>query len=215
MTRRLSLPDTPALKGAEVRRSAPSAERNAAPILTELQRLLPPNAHVLELASGTGQHAAHFAKALPELNWQPTDAVAETFPSIQAWNEDVANVRPPLLINAGQPGWATQHEGYDAAFVVNLLHLISGNEAQNVVHGMAQAVKPGGLVIIYGPFRRNEALTSEGDRQFDASLKAQDPAIGYKDIKQLQRWSLDIGLELEDCIEMPANNLLFVFRTPT
>ncbi len=215
MTRRLDLPDTAALSAADgPRRSAPSAERNAAPILVELSRLAPPMGRVLEIASGTGQHAATFAAALPGLDWQPSDVDPENLATIRAWTADVPNVRPPVLLDAATPGWADAHRGHDLALVVNLLHLIPAPAAQNVVAGMARALAPGGLALIYGPFRRDGALTSEGDERFDASLRAQDPAIGYKDLADVEGWAGAVGLRAEDRIEMPANNLLLAFRRP-
>jgi hypothetical protein len=111
-------------------------------------------------------------------------------------------------------GWAADHGGYDLTLVVNLLHLISADEARNVVAGMAEALAPGGLALIYGPFRRDGRLTSDGDAAFDASLRAQDPAIGYKDAGDVERWATKAGLTLDERVEMPANNLLLVFRRP-
>lgn len=215
MKRPLSLPDTRALAGAGgARLSAPSAERNAGPILAQLARLVPASGKVLEIASGTGQHAAAFAAALPGLNWQPSEASPRMIESIRAWRAEagLANLRAPVLLDATAPGWGRQHPGHDLALVVNLLHLIADPEARAVLDGRAGALKPGGLALVYGPFRRGGALTSEGDRAFDASLRAQDPAIGYKDTAEVAAWAGAAGLVLEETVEMPANNLLLVFR---
>ncbi len=211
--RQLNLPDSAILAtGADARRFAPSAERNAASVLAELQRVAPERGRVLELASGTGQHAACFAAALSGLIWQPTDVSPDALTSIKAWasSADLPNLRAPLLLNAAQPGWAADHQGYDLTLTVNLLHLISTIEAQTVVAGMAGSLTPGGTALIYGPFKREGQLTSAGDRQFDASLRAQDPAIGYKDVAEVIEWGRVAGLTLLQRIDMPANNLMLV-----
>ncbi len=213
--RKLTLPDSAALApGGDARRIAPSAQRNAAPILEQLTRLAPDQGRVLELASGTGQHAAAFAAALPGLIWQPSDANPDALASITAWVDAtrLPNLRPPVLLDAGRLDWAASQTGYDLVMTVNLLHLISADEARHVVRGMAEAVRPGGQALIYGPFRRDGQLTSDGDRSFDASLRAQDPAIGYKDVSEIEDWASTAGLHAEDHIEMPANNLLLVYR---
>jgi SAM-dependent methyltransferase len=213
--RPLSLPDTRALAGADgARLSAPSAERNAAPILAELARLAPAAGRVLEIASGTGQHAAAFAAALPGLDWQPSEASPRMIDSIRAWRAGAGlpNLRAPILLDATAPDWGRAHPGHDLVLAVNLLHLISGAETQAVLAGMAEALVPGGRALVYGPFRRDGALTSDGDRAFDASLRAQDPAIGYKDTAEVAAWATEAGLALARTVEMPANNLLLVFR---
>ena len=215
--RRLSLPDSKALaSGRDGRRTAPSAERNALPILAELRRRAAAKGRVLELAAGTGQHAASFAAALPGLDWQPSDASPEMLASIAAWAAaaHLPNLRPPLLLDAAAPGWGLLHGGYDLVLTVNLLHLISQAAAARVLQGIGQALVPGGLALIYGPFARDGRLTSDGDRAFDASLKAQDPAIGYKDVAAVASWARASGLEPESAQEMPANNLLLAYRRP-
>jgi len=218
MVRRLTLPDSAAVAdGTDARRSAPSAERNAAPILSVLRRLAPARGRVLELASGTGQHAAHFAASLPGLVWQPSDANPEALASIRAWVAAAAlpNLLPPVLIDAGRPGWADGHGGQDMVFVSNLLHLISAAEAESVVTGMVGALATGGRALIYGPFRRDGRLTSPGDAAFDAHLKAQDPAIGYKDVADIAGWAERAGTRLAETVQMPANNLILVLsRSP-
>ena len=213
MIRRLDLPDTASLQESTGKRlTAPSAERNAGPLLDQLQRLLPPDASVLELASGTGQHAAYFARAMPGLIWHPSDLNTDNFASIESWAEGIPNIRAPLRIDAGKAQWSKPLGDFDAVFVVNLLHLISAQEAQNVIAGMADVIRPGGSALVYGPFRREGALTGDGDIRFDASLRAQDPEIGYKDTVFVRDCAESCGLSLEELIEMPANNLLLAFR---
>lgn len=213
MVRRLTLPDSAAIgTGADDRRSAPSAERNEAPILAVLRRIAPARGRALELASGTGQHAAAFARALPGLDWQPTDGNPDALRSIRAWGTaaGAANLRPPVVLDATRPGWHRDHGGQDLVLVVNLLHLVSAPEAEVVVTGMLAALAPGGRAVIYGPFRRDGELTSAGDAAFDARLRAQDPAIGYQCVTDIARWAAAAGARIADRVEMPANNLLLV-----
>ena len=215
--RPLSLPFSAELAVAgDARRLAPSAERNAGPILQEIRRVAPKTGRLLEIASGTGQHSAAFAAALPGLIWQPSDGNPEALTSIAAWGQAaaLANLMPPILLDAARAGWSAKHCGYDLVFVSNLLHLVSWFEAECVVAEMACALAPGGLALIYGPFRRDGRLTSPGDEDFDANLRRQDPEIGYKDHAEVARWADAAGLTDEPLTEMPANNLLLRFRKP-
>lgn len=213
MIRRLTLPDSAALgAGTDARRSAPSAERNLAPILDVLARIAPARGSALELASGTGQHVAAFAAALPGLDWQPSDGNPETLPSIRAWvaAAGLPNLAPPVLLDAGRPGWEGDHAGRAFVFVSNLLHLISAPEAEAAVTGMVRALAPGGRAAIYGPFRRDGQLTSAGDEAFDSHLRAQDPAIGYKCTSDVARWADAAGGRVAGTVDMPANNLILL-----
>lgn len=206
----LRLPDSGAATSADGRRHAPSAERNAGPILEVLRQVLPDRGRMLELASGTGQHAAQFAAALPGWLWQPSDVNPDNLASIRAWAaQSTGRIAPPVVLDAGHPGWAAAHAGADAVMVVNLLHLIPGAAAQAVLDGMAQVIRPGGAALIYGPFLRGGRPTSQGDADFDASLRAQDPAIGYKDIADVTAHLAAAGLT-PHLHEMPANNLMIV-----
>lgn len=213
MIRRLTLPDSAALgAGTDARRSAPSAERNLPPILDLLTRVAPVEGRALELASGTGQHVAAFAAALPGLRWQPTDGNPEALVSIRAWiaAAGLPNLAPPVVLDAGRPGWADAHPGQALTVVVNLLHLVSAAEAEQAVTGMIGALTPGGRAVIYGPFRRDRRLTSDGDAAFDARLRAQDPTIGYKCTTDIARWVRAAGGRVLETVAMPANNLAFV-----
>lgn len=206
----LRLPDSGAETTADGRRHAPSAARNAGPILEVLRKVLPPEGRMLELASGTGQHAAAFAAALQGWHWQPSDVNPENFASIAAWAVGSAGrIAAPVALDVGRAGWAAGWVGFDACLVVNLLHLISAPAAEAVMDGMVAAVRSGGHVLIYGPFLRDGRTTSEGDAAFDASLRAQNPAIGYKDIATVCARLAGAGLRVE-VHEMPANNLMIV-----
>ncbi len=203
---------SPATDG-DGRRIAASAQRNTAPILAVLGRHAPRHGRALELAAGTGQHSVAFAGAFPGLHWQPSDGAADALASIAAWRTSagLANLAEPVLIDIADLDWGQRHAGQDLVFVANLLHLISEAEALSVLRGIGRALVPGGTAMIYGPFRRGGALTSEGDRAFDASLRRQDADIGYKDEAWVTAAAAQAGLTLRAAEEMPANNLCLVF----
>ena len=206
----LKLPDT----GAEVlpdgRRMVPSAARNAGPILQVLQGL-GLKGRLLEIASGSGLHAAHMAGPLG-LFWQPTDVEAGNFASIRAWAATVeAAIQPPIPLDATEPGWAARLGVWDAILLVNLLHLISTPAAAALLAELGAALAPDGTACLYGPFLRDGLATSVGDAAFDASLRAQNPAIGYKDLAWVTGQLAKAGLACE-VTPMPANNLLLVAR---
>ncbi|MFN3954256.1 MAG: DUF938 domain-containing protein [Pararhodobacter sp.] len=211
--RRLNLPDSAAPAAGE-KRLAPSAMRNLEPIAAVLARHLPARGRVLELASGSGQHAAALAARHPGLDWQPSDIDPANLASIRAWAAEAqcANLRAPLQLDACVPGWAARLGHWQAIWLCNLLHLIAEAEAGVLLDEAALAVAPGGVLCLYGPFRRGGALVSDGDRAFDASLKAQDPMIGYKDIAWVEARLAAGGLMHEALHAMPANNLLLVMR---
>jgi SAM-dependent methyltransferase len=200
----LRLPDSGAEVSADGRRHAPSAARNAGPILAVLRRVIAPGARVLELASGTGQHAAEFAPAL-RADWQPSDVEAGNFASITAWSGAVA--RPPILLDACVPGWGRGE--WDAVLAVNLLHLIPAEGAEVLLAEAARSLAPGGRFCLYGPFLRGGKATSEGDAAFDASLRAQDARLGYKDLGWVMEQLGAAGLGIQ-VVPMPANNLLLI-----
>jgi len=202
--------------GAGARLSAPSAARNAEPILALLERWAPVRGRALELASGTGQHALAFAAALPGLTWQPSEIAPERLASIDAWAamRALSNLRPAIALDATAPGWGARHGGQDLIVLVNLLHLISRAEARTVVAETALALAPGGRAVIYGPFLRGGVATSEGDARFHASLRAADPEVGYKDAAAVADWLREAGLSVPEVAAMPANNLAFVAGRP-
>lgn len=218
MIRKLDLPDAPgAVPGDEdARISAPSALRNRDLIAAELVRLAPAQGRALEIASGTGEHVIRFAAAMPGLDWQPTDPDPLRRASIAAWTEGagLANIRPPRDLNAARPGWAVAEGPADLIVLVNLLHLIAEAEAQVVLAEIGAALAPGGIFALYGPFLRDGEATSEGDAAFHASLRAQDPAIGYKDVVDTCAQLVAAGLSHVETVAMPANNLLLVFERP-
>jgi hypothetical protein len=193
---------------------APAAERNLSPILQVLRRIAPTSGTALELASGTGQHSLGIARALPGLIWQPTEVDPVRRASIDAYTSEsgAANLRPALHLDAAQSGWSKAHTKIDLLFLSNLLHLISAAETEILIHEASQSISPKGVFFIYGPFKRDGVLTSDGDVRFDAILRAHDPDIGYKDVREIRTWARAAGLVLREEIAMPANNLGLVLR---
>lgn len=195
---------------------APATARNCEAIGQLLAMVAPPRGRALELASGTGQHVVAHAARLPGLTWQPTEVDALRRDSIRAYIQEAGldNILPPVALDATAPGWAAQHGQQDLIVLVNLLHLVSEAEAKCLITEAAAALAPGGRFVIYGPFTRGGALTSDGDRSFDAALRAHDPETGYKDDFDVIDWLHDAGLELLQAVEMPANNLALAAEKP-
>ncbi|WP_323784642.1 DUF938 domain-containing protein [Thalassovita sp.] len=218
MPRKLILPDThsQAASSEDDRMYAPSAARNKDFICDLVASHAPQTGKALEIASGTGEHICALAGRLPGLQWQPSDPAADRRRSIDlhARASGLNNLRPAIDLNAATPGWSKIYRDTDLILLVNLLHLIPEPAAQTVIAEAALALSPGGTLILYGPFLRDGETTSEGDARFDASLRAQDPDIGYKDDWDVTEWVLQSGLELVQVVEMPANNLAFVARRP-
>ncbi|MEM9498194.1 MAG: DUF938 domain-containing protein [Pseudomonadota bacterium] len=201
-----------ATTGQDGRMYAPAAERNAEALLDVMRRHAPQDGRALELASGTGQHVAQFARALPGLTWQPSDMDAERLGSIEAWRRTSAcdNMHPAIMLDATAPGWGARHGGQALVLVINLLHLITKAQAQTLVSEAATALAPEGRLMIYGPFLRQGQPVSAGDRAFDAQLRTLDPDIGYKSDNDIEQQMKEAGFDHVDCIEMPANNLVFL-----
>lgn len=191
---------------------APSAERNLAPILAVLQEHMPASGQAAEFASGTGQHIVAFAKAFPGVVWTPTDVEPRHLDSIRAWRtaSGLSNLNAPLDLNVAQAAWPFPPASLDATLTINLLHLVSADVGQSLFDGIGRALKPGGVCFVYGPFRRDGQFVSDGDRNFHASLTAQDPAIGYKDRAAVDAMARGGGLTVQAWREMPANNLMMI-----
>lgn len=208
----LSLPDSGAETAPDGRRLVASAQRNAAAILAVLQEHAPRSGQMLELAAGSGLHAAQFAAALPGLLWQPTDHDPANFASILAWAATAPlPIRPPALLDATARGWSALWPDQDAILLVNLLHLIPTAAAATLLAETARALARGGTAFLYGPFLRDGLATSTGDAAFDASLRAQDRAIGYKDISWVTGQLGLAGLTVQ-VLALPANNLMILAR---
>lgn len=215
---RPALPDTANIADTleDGRLFAPSAARNTAQICTVLRDVAPRSGRALELASGTGQHALAFARACPGLTWVPTDMDPARLRSIGIYVSEaqLENLTLPVPLDAAKEGWSKTTGPLDLIVLVNLMHLISAPEAQTLVREVALALKAGGTFMLYGPFMRSDELTSEGDARFHESLVSTDANIGYKDDFDVIDWAVEAGLDVAHVLEMPANNLSFVFCKP-
>jgi SAM-dependent methyltransferase len=200
------------MSAADPRPCAPSAERNKDPILAVLREVLPPQGRVLEIASGTGQHVAHFAAALPQLTWQPTEADAAMLASIRAWIDapPLPNVAPPQVLDVHARPWSTPP--CDAVVCINMIHISPWSATAALIGGAAEILPAGGVLYLYGPYRRGGAHTAPSNERFDEWLRAQDRAWGVRDLEAVQGLAEDARFALERVVPMPANNLSVVFR---
>ncbi|MGF6810395.1 SAM-dependent methyltransferase [Paraburkholderia sp. Clong3] len=193
------------------RQHSPSAERNRAPILAVLREALPASGRVLEIASGTGEHAICFAGALPGLDWQPSDADEEARESIAAWtaHAGLANVRAPLALDVHQPDWGV--DALDAVVCINMIHISPWSAAQALFDGAGRRLVDGGVLYLYGPYRRGGAHTAPSNAAFDQWLKSRDPEWGVRDMEAVVALGDTAGLTCERVVAMPANNFSLVF----
>lgn len=189
---------------------APATLRNRGPILDALRPRLPPRGLVLEVASGTGEHAAHLAAALPHLAFQPTDPDPAHRASIAAWTGESPNVRPPLALDASAPDWPVRCA--DAVLCINLIHIAPWAATEGLLAGAARVLPPGGPLVLYGPYTRDGRHTAPSNAAFDADLRARDPAWGVRDLGDVARLAGAAGFGAAEVVPMPANNLLAVFR---
>lgn len=194
------------------RRHSPAAERNRGPILAELQRLLPERGLMLEIASGTGQHAAHCSAGLPGWQWLPSDFDAAGLPSIRAWCAGLERVLPPLQLDVLQAPWAGVPAQVDAIFCANMIHIAPWACCVALLHGAARHLRPQGLLLTYGPYLEDEVPTAPGNLAFDADLRARNPAWGLRRREDVARAAAQAGLVLRERVAMPANNLLLVWE---
>ena len=201
----------PAETPDDARRHSPAAERNRRPILAELQRLLPERGWMLEIASGTGQHAAAFSAGLPGWQWQPSEVDADALPSIRAWCAGLERVRAPLLLDVMQVPWAGLGVRPDAIFCANLVHIAPWACSVGLLRGAAHHLAPGGVLITYGPCLEDGVQTSPGNLAFDADLRARNPAWGLRRLEDLTDEAAAAGLVRCERVAMPANNLLLVW----
>jgi len=195
--------------------STPAGERNLAPLTAVLRSRLPATGDVLEVASGTGQHVAHWARAFSGLVFQPSDADAEARAGIEAWRRatEVANLRPPLALDVSVAGWSAAAPGPWVAIVaVNLLHIAPWDATLGLFEGAAATLAPGGRVLVYGPFADDGALEPASNRRFDAMLRAQDRNWGIRDLAPVRAVAEDAGLAFVEQVAMPANNRVVVFE---
>ncbi len=196
-----------------VLREAPAVARNREPILQVLRGLLPSPAHVLEIASGTGEHAVWCAGQMPDVTWQPTDRDADALASIAAWRaaSGLANLLSPVPLDAEAPDyWPTTR--VDVVVAINMIHIAPWSATRGLMRGAARVLEPGGLLYLYGPFRTPGVPLAPSNAAFDASLKARDAAWGIRDLQAVADEAAGHGLSLVETITMPANNLSLVFH---
>ncbi|WP_170401598.1 DUF938 domain-containing protein [Ruegeria arenilitoris] len=204
-----------ASQGDGAKMIAPAASRNTDALCTLLAEMPIATGNALELASGTGQHVAAFARIFPDLTWQPSEIDPARRASIDAYGEDLPNIIPAVELDATLPGWHHNFGNQNLIILINLLHLISWKEARNVLSEAALALGPGGRFVLYGPFMRQGKLISDGDRRFHADLTRRDPEIGYKDDSQISNYLESTGLRVVGVVPMPANTLAFVAEKPS
>lgn len=189
-----------------------SCEQNKLPILEVLKLEISHARTLLEIGSGTGQHAVFFAGHFPQISWQTSDR--ESYhPGIKAWIQECTtpNVLTPLTLDVSQQQWPHIH--YDAVFSANTAHIMSNAEVAQMLKGTGKVLKNGGRFCLYGPFNYNGQYTSDSNAKFDQWLKQRDPNSGIKDIALLAQWAKDAGLALIKDYEMPANNRILVWET--
>jgi SAM-dependent methyltransferase len=202
---------------------SPAADRNKQPILDALTRILGERGTALEIASGTGQHAAWFAAAMPQWTWQPTDADARMLPALASRVAEAAllNLYPPLLLDVMEPQWPSQgpafaqekeEEKFDAIYCANMLHIAPWPACAALMQGAARHLLPGGLLITYGPYFEEEASPAPSNQAFDADLRARNSSWGIRRLEDVVAEARRSGLALRERHAMPANNLLLVFR---
>jgi cyclopropane fatty-acyl-phospholipid synthase-like methyltransferase len=196
---------------------SPSCERNREPILAVLRERFADRRRVLEIGSGTGQHAVHFAAAMPWLVWQSSDA-DEALSGIRQWllEAGLPNTPDPLPLQATTmptPGFSPPlRERYDAVFSANTLHIMGWPEAQALFAALPGALEDDATVAVYGPFNIGGAYTSDSNRDFDDWLKARDPRSGIRDVEAVEALAADAGLRLVENVAMPANNRMLIWR---
>ncbi len=197
----------------DARQYAPSAARNRDPIWSVLQPHLPQRGFVLEVASGSGEHTVHFARlAGPRLTFQPSDLDAQARASIDAWVETsgLANIRPALALDAAADVWPIVHAG--VVVCINMIHISPWASAVGLVRGAARVLPPGGLLFLYGPYRREGRHAAPSNVAFDADLRCRNPLWGVRDLEAVAELAADAGFGPPVIAEMPANNLSVLFR---
>lgn len=195
--------------------TAPAVARNRDPILAVLRRFLPSRGTVLEIASGTGEHAVYFARHLPHLIWQPTDPDADALASILAHRSaaNLPNLHAPARLDVTASDWPISQA--DAVVAINMIHISPWTAAQGLMAGAARLLPAGGLLYLYGPFKENGIHTAPSNAAFDASLRARDPQWGVRDIDDVVTLAAEHGFDFIERVAMPANNLSLVFRRRT
>jgi SAM-dependent methyltransferase len=193
-----------------VKQSAPAVARNREPIREVLARELPTSGVVLEISSGTGEHAVHLARSFPGITWQPSDVDGAALASIAAWREEsgLANLREPLRLDATSLDWPAA----DAVVCINLIHIAPWEAALGLFAGAKRTLAPGGLLYLYGPYRFDGAFSAPSNFDFDRSLRSRDSRWGVRDVRDLTVAAGACELSLRGVVAMPANNHSLLFR---
>ena len=221
---------------AGVRRSAPAALRNREPIAEVLAKWLPEQGTVLEIASGTGEHAVYFAGCFPQLDWQPSDLHPDALSSITGWRAETSlpNLREPLALDAGSDSWpidradavlsikidsdscdgqkAAEKGGFDVILNLNMVHISPWSAALGLLDGAARVLKRGGALILYGPWLQAGVETAPSNLAFDQQLRERDPEWGLRRVEDFDAAASERGFALEQTRAMPANNLMLLYR---
>jgi SAM-dependent methyltransferase len=199
---------------ADQRMFSPTAARNSAPILGVLKRVLPANGIVLETGCGTGEHAVHFAGAMPRLTWLPSDPDADSRASTASWTKfaGLSNLLPPIDVDVSAETWGVEESApFDAIVSLNMVHIAPWSASLGLFAGAGSLLRAGGILFLYGPFMCDGVHNAPSNVAFDASLKARNPSWGLRDITDLERVGKSSGLILRETVEMPANNKSLVF----
>lgn len=195
-----------------MKRHAPATARNREPIRQVLEGVLPGRGAVLEIASGTGEHAVYFAGAFPALEWQPSDREPAALASIRAWVEEagLANLRPPVALDVEVEPWPVERA--DAIVCINMIHIAPWSACEALLAGAGRRLAPGAPLCLYGPWFVRGRETAPSNLAFDASLRQRDPAWGVRWLHEVEAAAARHGLRLEGTVDMPANNLTVLFR---
>ena len=197
---------------SSLRRSAPAALRNRQPIAEVLGEWLPPRGLVLEIASGTGEHAVYFAERFADLDWQPSDIHPDALASIAAFREESgpANLRSPIVLDASAAVWPIDQA--DAVLSINMVHISPWASALGLLDGAARLLAPGAPLIMYGPWLKADVATAPSNVAFDADLKRRDPQWGLRSVEEFAAAAEQRGLALSEIRAMPANNMMLLLR---
>ena len=188
-----------------------TCENNKVPILVQLSKIFSETKNVLEIGSGTGQHAVYFSEHLPHTNWHPTDR-EENIPGIQIWMSDanLLNLQPPNCLDVSEQPWPISK--MDGVFSANTAHIMSWQLVKRMFMGVGDCLLPRGHFCLYGPFNYHGGYTSDSNARFDVWLKQQDSLSGIRDIEAINKLASNVGLDMSEDIEMPANNRMLVWR---
>jgi hypothetical protein len=191
---------------------SPSAERNKGPITEILVRVLPAQGDVLEVGSGTGQHVLHFARAMPDIRWQPTEQDADCLRSIASWLAQTTppNVSAPIYLDVHDAVWPVAEVA--AVVCINMIHIAAPSAIEALLRGAGNVIAPRGILFLYGPYRRQGRHTSPSNEAFDELLKAANPEWGVRNLEDIALRAAAEELELQETYDMPANNLAVIFR---